>query len=171
MSHDVARMMRGLRACYDQLPAGDRAVLRRAGNADDLREEGVFWRLVDDAGIPASERARAAWLVACFDAEDPKKRPNGREPFASWLRHSVYGRVGAGDLPARAVRFRRALAARDRDALVHELRRLLRHGYGQSARGVDWGALGSDLIHWGDEVRRKWAEQFFTSGGAKPDAA
>ena len=44
------------------------------------------------------------------------------------------------------------LASRDRDELVHQLRRLLRHGFQASRRGVDWGSLGADIVFWSDRA-------------------
>ena len=156
---DTAAVVRRLRGRYDALPPGGKATLRRCATASELGAEGMFWRLVDDAHVPDDERWRMAHVVACFDAAGV-----GRERFARWLRGTAYGDVQKpDDLPARAVRVRRMLASRDRDELVHHLRRLLRHGFQKSRRGVDWGALGADILFWGDGVRRSWAEEFFTS--------
>lgn len=154
---------RSLRMRYDALPPGPKAMLRRCATADDVRAEGVYWRLVEEAGVPEQERRRMAHVVACFDAAG-----SGSESFARWARATVYGDVKQQDLPARSLRMRRLLAARDRDELVHQLVKLLRHGFAKSRRGTDWGALGADVLFWGDGVRQKWAQHFYTS---KPTAA
>lgn len=150
--------VRALRERYDGLPAGARAALRRLGAADDLLLEGVFWRLVGEAKIPEADRARMAHVVACFDSANHVARA---EPFGRWLRRTVFDGVKDADLPTRAVRVRRLLAARDRNELVHQLRRLVRHGFQKTRRGVDWAALGADILWWGDGVRRRWAQDFF----------
>lgn len=144
---------------YDALPPGARAKLKRCRTADDLLEEGVFWRLVDDMGIDNKLRQQFARVVLCFPYAEAS---HAGMPFPRWLRTTVYGEVKDSDLPTRASRFRRALAARDRDELAHELRRLLQHGFNATRRGVEWGELGADIIYWGDAVRRRWAQQFFT---------
>ncbi len=155
---DLATIISKVRARYDALEPGAKATLRRCSTANELSAEGVFWRLVDDAGVPEGERWRMAHVVACFDAAGA-----GGESFASWLRRTAYHDVKSADLPTRAVRVRRLLASRDRDELVHQLRKLLKHGFQASRRGVDWGSLGADIMFWGDRVRRNWAQDFFTS--------
>lgn len=153
-----------VRSGFDALTPGARAMLRRCATADDLRAEGVFWRLVDNAGVAEDERHTLAHVVACFDAQRSVAKKS-REPFARWLRATLFYDVSDDDLPTRALRVRRLFASRDRDALIHELRRLLRHGFQQSQRNLDWGALGADIFYWSgrgsDRVRRRWAEGFF----------
>ncbi len=151
---DIART---LRAHYDALPPGAKATLRRCTTADELRAEGVYWRLIDEAAVPASARSNMAHVVGCFDSADA-----GRQPFARWLRHAAYGEVKPNDLPARSLRFRRLLAASHGEEMAHHLRKLLRQGFQKSRTGVDWGELGADIFFFGDSVRRRWAEQFFT---------
>lgn len=153
----LAALVAKVRGKYDALAPGAKATLRRCATADEVRIEGVYWRLIGDAGVPDGRRHAMASVVVCFDAAGV-----GTQPFAPWLRATVYGDVSPSDLPARAVRFRRALTARDRDELTRELRRLLRHGFQASRRGVDWGSLGTDIVYWGDAVRRRWAETFYT---------
>jgi CRISPR type I-E-associated protein CasB/Cse2 len=149
---------RALRKRYDALGPGPTAQIKRCSTAAELCAEGVYWRLIDEAGVPEGERRRMAHVVACFAAAG-----SGRESFARWVRSTVYGDVKPQELPARALRMRRLLAARDRDELVHQLSRLLRHGFAQSRRGVDWGPLGADVLFWGDGVRQRWAQDFYTS--------
>jgi CRISPR type I-E-associated protein CasB/Cse2 len=162
---EVKRVARALRAGYDALSPGAKATLRRCTTADELRAEGVFWRLVEDAGVPEDARFRfnMAFLVHCFDL----RWKAGNALFARWLRSTAYGDVKPSELPARSLRFRRLLAADDRDELVHHLRALLQHGFQKSKTGIDWGELGADIAYWGgrgiDTVRRRWAEQFFTN--------
>lgn len=155
---ELEERVRRLRSSYDALPPGGRATLRRCGTADELLLEGTFWRLVAEAAVPDNQRTRMAHVVACFDAA---QQSDHAEPFGRWLRRTAFDRTTDADLPARAVRVRRLLAARDRDELVHQLRRLLRHGFQSAHRGVEWGALGTDILFWGDGVRRRWAQDFF----------
>ena len=77
--------------------------------------------------------------------------------------------VKADDLPKRAVAFRRLLAARDRDDVAHQLRRLLlRAAQPRDGReAVDYGIIGAGIKLFGDAVRRRWAAGFFT--GEVPD--
>lgn len=152
----VTRIL-GLRERYDQLAPGPRAVLKRCRTSDELRAVGAFWSLLEDAGVPPKDRHGMAYVVACFGAADA-----GRGLFPRWLRCTVYAEVKSENLVARAGRVRRLLAARDRESLIHELSHVLRHGFQKSSRGVDWGVLGADIVRWGDVVRRRWAEQFFT---------
>lgn len=154
---EVKELAGALRARYDALPPGAKATLRRCGTANELRVEGVYWRLIDDAAVPSAARSNMAYVVGCFDTAE-----SGSESFARWLRRTAYGDVKSGDLPARSVRFRRLLAASHGDELVHHLRALLRQGFQKSSRGVNWSELGADIFFFGDAVRRRWAEQFFT---------
>jgi CRISPR type I-E-associated protein CasB/Cse2 len=159
---DIAALVEEVHRAYARLSPGYRAILRRAGTPDELRIEGVFWRLMEDVSVPAGDRWRMAEIVLCFDAE--REKPAVRLHFARWVRRIAFSKVTNEDLPARAVRFRRLLAARNRNELVHEMRRLLRQGYQQQHRlGVDWGLLGADVFFWNEGVRRRWAEQFFSN--------
>lgn len=161
---EVKGLAVAVRKNYDALPPGAKALLRRCTTADELRAEGVYWRLVDDAGVPPDARPNMAHVVACFDTAEA-----GGESFAGWLRRTAYHKVKPSDLPARSVRFRRLVAANYGDELVHHLRALLRQGFQKSKAGVDWGELGADIFFWGDGVRRRWAEQFFTNAESQTE--
>lgn len=72
-------------------------------------------------------------------------------------------RLGQGDTPALSpLRFERLLRAEGA-----ELATLVRRALPMVDRSCDAGALGADLIHWGDETRAAWA---FRYHGANPPA-
>lgn len=163
MSEDsLVVMLRGVRSLYDderKFRPGDRASLRAAKHPDDLLTDGAFWRLAQLD--PSSRRAELRYPVLCFDAVE---HAAGARHFAVSLRRAVYGDVDDADLVARSLRFRRLLASEDRAELVHHLRRTLRRA-AQAGAGlkVDWGVLGADIVRWGSNARRRWAEAFFTA--------
>lgn len=148
--------VRAARRTYDALSPSDRAVLRRCREADEVAMEGAFWRVVRTA--PESARGRLAEVVACFPAADQLKRVNGFSPGGHFRRALLGGRRELSD--AGALRFRQLVQARDRGELIHRLRRLLVF----AEAPVDWGVLGLDVFYWGDRVRRKWAQDFYSNG-------
>ncbi len=147
--------VRAARRAYDALAPGDRAVLRRCRDADEIVMEGAFWRVVRAA--PESARGRLAEVVACFPAAEQLKHPQRFSPGAHFYRALLGNKRDVTD--ARALRFRQLLQARDRDELVHRLRRLLVF----ADAPVDWGILGRDVFYWGDGVRRQWAQDFYSN--------
>jgi len=157
--NQLAARIRDLRRHYDALSPGSRATLKRCSTANDVLLEGDFWRLIAESRVADDVRARVAHVVACFPAA--KQASTTAEPFGTWLRNAIYSDVSNADLLARSTRVRRLLVARDRDELVHGLRRLVRHGFQKSQHGLDWGQLGADIVYWGDGVRRRWAQDFF----------
>lgn len=147
--------VRAARRSYDALRPGDRAVLRRCRDAEEIAMEGAFWRVVRAA--PEGARSRLAEVVACFPAAEQLKRTEQFSPGAHF-RRALYGSKHE-ITDARALRFRQLLLARDRADLVHRLRRLLVF----ADAPVDWGVLGRDVFFWGDRVRRQWAQEFYSN--------
>ena len=146
---DHYRELRAVRARYDALPAGDRAILRRCKTEDDVRLEGAYWRVVGDARGVEHALATAVLLFPLA----PHKTMNSFS-FGRFLKqHLTSSEEGA------ALRVRRVVQA-ERDELAHRLRGLLRLS-ANGTHAVDWGVLGSDLVYFGDRVRRTWTQDFF----------
>lgn len=161
-AYDAARELgRQVRRAYEGLGPGPRAILRRCATPGELRQKGVFWRLLHDTDD--GDRKWLAQLVACFPAAE--HRENDGFDLGAHVRSRIYHGVKLDALPKRDVAFRRLLDARDREDLVHQLRRvLLRASQPHDGRaGVDWGVVGADLKYWGDGIRRKWATGFYTT--------
>lgn len=147
--------VRAARRAYDALPLGDRAVLRRCRDVEEVAMEGAFWRVVRAA--PEGVRPRLAEVVVCFPAAEQLKRTTGFGVGAHFYRALRGNRRTLTDTGA--LRFRQLLQARDRGELVHRLRRLLAF----ADAPVDWGVLGKDVYFWGDRVRRQWAQDFYSN--------
>lgn len=147
--------VRAVRRAYDGLSPGDRAVLKRCRDAGEISMEGAFWRVVRAAPEPA--RVRLAEVVLCFSAAQQLRHTAGFNP-GGYFRRALAGRKH--DLTdAGALRFRQLLQVRDREELAHRLRRLLVF----ADAPVDWGRLGRDVFYWGDRVRRRWAQDFYSN--------
>ena len=134
-----------------------RAELRACKTIDDIQESGRFWEIA--APSEMERPAQLAPVVLCFDAATQKKD----RKFATELRRTLYPDVARSALSTRALRFRRLLACEGREELVHHLRRLLRHASQKGRFAVDWSALGKDIVFFGDGVRKRWAEDFYTA--------
>ncbi len=157
---------RRLRDTYDRLDRGERATLRRCTTVDEMLLEGAFWRLRRLAGADDRDPEEAAQVVVLFPSCEARVGPGftlGRFLFASLNAEQQR----ATKTP---MRLRQLLACRDRDALVHRLRRLLT----AIGKPVDWGALYADLSWWRrgeasrDRVARRWVRDFFDDNS--PDA-
>jgi CRISPR system Cascade subunit CasB len=75
------------------------------------------------------------------------------------------------DAVLKPIRFRRLLAARDDDDLAREMRRLV----ALAKHRLDVGELAAAIFFWGDEfwgdeVRSRWAFEYFAAGAAAPPA-
>jgi len=145
--------MRAVREAYDALSRGDRAVLRRCRNEEELVLDGIYWQIAGHADREAQRCLPC--IVLCYPAAKQLKNP-ARFRLGTMFRRSLHPGakvVRAGD----AIRFRQLLAARDRSELAHRLRRLLK----QAGVPVDWGTIGCDVHYWGANVRRRWAQDFY----------
>jgi CRISPR type I-E-associated protein CasB/Cse2 len=147
--------LRGVRRAYDALAPGDRAVLRRCRDRDDVLLEGAFWQIV--AGVGSGRRPRLATSVLLFAAA-PQRRSTGRFRTGAFFRTELH--PGKRTVkPAEATRFRQLLQSRDESELAHRLRRLLVH----AGAPVDWGVLGLELVRWqpAGSVCRAWSQDFY----------
>jgi CRISPR type I-E-associated protein CasB/Cse2 len=148
--------IRGVRRAYDGgLAPGDRAVLRRCRDRDDVLLEGAFWQVV--AGVTAQRRPSLATTVLLFAAA-PQRRSTGRFRTGAFLRAALY--PGKRSVKAaEATRFRQLLQSRDESELAHRMRRLLAH----ADAPVDWGVLGHDLVRWQPAglICRAWSQDFY----------
>jgi len=125
------------------------ARLRRAGPVDALAE-----RAVHDLAQALNLRdgARLAFLVRLLaEVREHEGRPlaralGGAEPVMSELRFQRLMRADGGELPEA---LRRAITLADRSCNV--------------------ARLGSDLLHWGEDVRRRWCFDYY--GVDAPQAA
>jgi CRISPR type I-E-associated protein CasB/Cse2 len=158
---EVRELGRDVRNRYEKLGPGPCAVLRRCATREELHQEGWFWRLMSD--VDATDRGWLAQLVVCFPSAG--HREDDRFDLGAHVRRRIYGDVKLDDLVKRGIAFRRLLAARDREDLTHQIRRvLLRAAQPREPRGaVDWGVVGADLKFWSDGVRRRWATGFYTT--------
>ena len=146
---DRQQQLRAVRQRYDALPAGDRAILRRCKDEGEIRLEGAYWRVVGDAKDVEYALATAVLLFPLA----PHQTKQGFS-FGRFLRqHLTSSEEGA------ALRVRRVVQA-DRDELGHRLRGLLKLASG-GEKAVDWGVLGTDIVYFGDVVRRRWTQDFF----------
>lgn len=136
------------------LSAGERAVLRRA---EVVSTNAAFWSCLQkaekvwpDAKLPRNVRIFEA-LIASAILEDAG---NGDD----------MGSVGAfmrrNGKQIKSRRVEAMLAAQTREAVVEELSRLVAITRAQRAT-IDFGMLFSDLVFFGDHVRRRWAADCF----------
>ncbi len=153
---------RRVRHAYDRLGPGPKAILRRCQSANDVLAEGWFWRLLSMAEVERNDARWVARLVLCFPVAEHKDAP--QFDLGHHLRKRLYAKVGPNDLPARAIAFRRLLAARDPEDLTHQMRRVLQRAAQPRDAGskVDWAVLGASMMMFGDGVRRRWASTFYT---------
>lgn len=154
--------IRGARARYDQLTRGQTAPLRRCRSADEVALEGAFWRV---AGALGREERHLAQVVLLFPLAP--QSPSEKFSFGRYLRNELPGGDGA------SLRFRRLLDSRDWDELSHRLRGILKLA-SRNAAGVEWGALGLDILWFfaeSDNVRRRWAQDFYAPQPEPPAAA
>ncbi len=151
--------IRGVRRRYDQLERGRTAPIRRCRSADEIALEGVYWRIGE--GI-AREQRHLTHVVLLFPLTPDA--PNEKFSFGRYLHRQI------GDRDNAVLRFRRLLDSRDRDELDHRLRGILKLASGERAP-VDWGVLGTDIIWFfaeSDNVRRRWAQDFYAPMSSEP---
>ncbi|MBZ9751896.1 type I-E CRISPR-associated protein Cse2/CasB [Deinococcus sp. HMF7604] len=163
----------------NRLERGPRAQLRRGLGGDERSVywlEGIYARTGYDRAQPY-ERA-ALQLLAGLYALQPKTdddsdltEDTSPEPPEKAAKANTIGRL-MGRLylaqdarPSTEKRFL-ALLDTDRDGLNHQLRQavmLLSAG----DLTPDWVRLTGDLLHWGDSVRRQWAQDFYQETAPK----
>lgn len=125
-----------------------RAVLRRASSLTEIALSPAYQRLCRRLGAPnwkGWERDRFALVVgvlAHITAHDV------RPPALAMSQRAL----GEDRPPVSELRFLRLLESPDSDALFSGVRRVL-----PLMGGVDVIVLANDLMHWGDEVKKKWA--------------
>jgi CRISPR type I-E-associated protein CasB/Cse2 len=146
--HKTHMELRSIRGRYDALSDGDKAILRRCKDSDDVRLEGSFWRIASETAHVEAV-ATAVLLFPCAPHRMLKDFSLGR---------FLKGRLSANE-ENRALRFRRLVQCQ-RPELAHRLRGLLRLASANEV-GVDWGVLGADIMFFGDVVRRRWTQDFF----------
>lgn len=140
--------VREARRRFDSMSAGDRAQLRRTKDVEDLLMEGAYWRLVGNLHRPGLPN-----VVLLF----------GEAPHRIFKMGFSFGRFLKQHLPSneesQSLRFRRIIES-EREDLPHRMRGLLRLA-SKREKPVDWGALGADIIFFGDAVKRRWTQDFF----------
>lgn len=167
-NNDLGSHGRQLRAAWDALSPGDKAILRRCATASELQLEGAYWRLV--RAVPRNLQARAALTVLCFPSCAARTDTGFR--LGGFLRDALLkdARGGADKNP---LRFRQLIGCRTPEELGHRLRRLLKH----IDSPVDWGVVFRDLTAWAgaddarERVSRRWARDFYTDDADDRDDA
>ena len=142
---------------------GSRAVLRRASTITAVsltpsyqrlyrRLRGAGW--ADDTKPYHNDRLAAAIGLLSHVKQNDERA----------LAKSMSQRDGAGDRPCVSeLRFRRLLESPDLDALFIGLRRVLP----LMNHGVNVLGLANDLVHWGDDVKKRWAYSYEWSEKSK----
>lgn len=142
---------------------GSRAVLRRASTITAVsltppyqrlyrRLRGAGW--ADDTKSYYNDRLAAAIGLLSHVKQNHERA----------LAKSMSQREGAGDRPCVSeLRFRRLLESPDLDALFIGLRRVLP----LMNHGVNVLGLANDLVHWGDDVKKRWAYSYEWSEKSK----
>ena len=145
--------LRAVRRRYDDLKRGRTAPIRHCHTAHEVALEAVYW---DIGKSLAQKKPDLAHVVLLFPLATQARTSNRPFTFGQFLRQRL------GDGGGAALRFRRLLASRDRDELVHRLRGVLRLACADKAP-VDWGVLGADILRFADNdsVRRNWAQNFY----------
>jgi CRISPR system Cascade subunit CasB len=154
-----------------QAKDGDRAALARLRRcvtpADALVEEATL-ALFRRLGLSAADQrhlprvALIALVLAHVRAD--------AEPGADGFRPPAVRAVGRASLEdeesARmsVLRFRRLLAAREDAELAQQMRRLAALADGR----INVGDLAASLFFWGDQVRQRWAFEYYAAGAAAP---
>lgn len=145
-----------------------RAVLRRASSLTDVALTPAYQRLCRRLGASnwnEWQRDRFTLVVGVLahvtthderlPAEAMSKHKRGEDhPPAERLPAVAVNehKRGEGRPPVSELRFLRLLESPDPDALFSGVRRVL-----PLMGGVDVIVLANDLMHWGDEVKKRWA--------------
>ena len=135
---------------------GSRAVLRRASTITAVSLTPPYHRLyrrlrvagwAEEANPYRNDRlAAVVGLLAHVKQDDEHSLAKG-----------MSRRDEAGDRPCVSeLRFRRLLESPDLDALFIGMRRVLPLMH----HGVNVFGLANDLVHWGDEVKKRWAYSY-----------
>ncbi|CAN5192468.1 hypothetical protein BH09MYX1_BH09MYX1_46300 [soil metagenome] len=154
--------IRAVRRRYDELDRGKTAPLRRCRAADEVAVEGAYWRIGESL---AREQWNLAHVVLLFPLAPHVTRE--KFSFGRYLRSQI------GDGDNGVLRVRRVLDSRDRDELDHRLRGVLKLASGDKTP-VDWGVLGTDILWFfaeSDNVRRRWAQDFYAPIEREPTGA
>ena len=164
-----------------RLERGQLAQLRRGLGGD---ERSVYWLegLYARTGYGAAPKPTrdALQLLAGLYALRPQARDEGEEPdipgeaaAAAKAEHApsigrLMGRlyVAQGARPSTEKRFLALLDA-DRDGLNYQMRQAVMLLATEDLT-PDWVRLASDLLHWGDPVRRRWAREFYSEIHREP---
>lgn len=157
----------------------NRACLRRIRSVNELLSDGVLWSVLSHAETSLGDwdRETVAGLVVLLSARQPsayeesKKEPEEPKPWSlgDHLRYLTKKSDPTAKITvdsAHTARFRRVLATREFEDLVHQLRSVLKH----IDRPIHWGELLYDLAGWRDErggrdrVKQKWAKNYYEDG-------
>jgi len=165
---------RVLRRIYDDdhlCRRADRNAMRSLRMSSEILTEGAFWKLQTLANSTHEREYQESLqpsplfigpVVLCFPS---CKASTDGVSLGKFLQH-LKGKESE-QTTSRDLHFRRLLASRDVDDLIHQLRRILK----QIDRPVDWGMVFADLFDWQrekarDRVKQRWAEDFYTSDNA-----
>lgn len=134
-----------------------RSALRRCDSVDAVQLLPVFHRLrlslkSSDAGGNRDALAAVASVLA--QVEDDVSLPGERANFADLLAEQPT----AGGVPkVSGLRFRRLLEVDTPDERLISIGRIVRH----CQRKAPVASLATDLLFWGDRVRKRWAYRYY----------
>ena len=141
--------------------AGARAQLRRAGSPAEVELEPAFHALLRDMKdcghvfpVHASYRrlALVAGLLAC--------RPNGRSRGQP-LMQVLGGKGEPSEHRLKPLRFQSVISALDREDEAEIMTALRRALLMARDDALDLHAFARDVLHWGEEARRRWTYHYF----------
>ncbi len=143
-AHDFA----AIKLDFETFSPGEKADIRRTALPEDLRVRGAFYRL-----LPEGERPTPQWQRVIF--------------FLPWAEHDpdappLGAQLATSEKSISEIRIFQLLRSENPQDLLH-LRRLLQH----IKTTLDWGAFGERLWFWGESVKSRIVEEYFSFSRSK----
>jgi CRISPR system Cascade subunit CasB len=149
-----------------ELHQGDRASLARLRRttfpAEAMAEEATL-KLFGRLGLASQDHTKLPRIAVIAMVLAHVRKESAQAVMRRVGRRSMDDAESATMSP---LRLRRLLACRDDEDLAREMRRLVALAGGE----VDAGDLAASLYFWGDNVRARWAFDYFGAGSAAPGA-
>jgi CRISPR system Cascade subunit CasB len=153
----------------------DTAMRARLRRADNPKTEQEAWRYLAPFVPDFSTNPRALKAYATVAAALARSAPkhDGSFGFGQSLAAIYADEAGSEKGNPAETRLLRLLACRTTEEACEVLRPLLPLVAEKSTRPLSYARLLSDLIYFGDSIRRRWAEQFYTlpPSSEKPQAS
>ncbi|RVU45720.1 type I-E CRISPR-associated protein Cse2/CasB [Lujinxingia sediminis] len=144
---------------------GERAALRRCQSIDQVYGSPAFYELqrrLQGVGVVVGDDqlAAVAGLLSHVREHVSLSGEAGESSrgWGSFATHLATPREGGGDAKVSGLRFRRLLRIEDREELYGAMVRLIRMLNGK----VDVHALTRDVVYWGPERRKRWAQDYYS---------